>query len=123
MSKIVFFLSRIGKLWQEKTNQQVIRYVIIIIVFEIGYLVFRFNSLPPQVPLFFSLPWGEKQLASASSLFVLPGFTILVTFFNYFIAALIPQSQFFFRRLLIIFSLIFSLITAISLIQITRLIL
>lgn len=40
------------------------------------WLVFR-NSLPPQVPLFYSLPWGEGQLTSPLMLLLLPGLAIL----------------------------------------------
>jgi hypothetical protein len=34
--------------------------------------ILRFNSLPPQIPLFYSLAWGEEQLADLGMIFLLP---------------------------------------------------
>lgn len=38
--------------------------------------------LPPQVPLFYSHPWGEEQLASPVFLFLLPGGIFLILMSN-----------------------------------------
>ncbi|MFZ5365783.1 MAG: hypothetical protein ACOZBZ_00635 [Patescibacteria group bacterium] len=35
-------------------------------------------KLPPEVPLFYSRPWGEDQLGQPFFLWILPGGTILV---------------------------------------------
>ena len=51
---------------------------IVAVIASVGvWLVFR-TSLPPQVPLFYSLPWGEGQLVQPSQLLLLPGIGLSV---------------------------------------------
>jgi hypothetical protein len=42
----------------------------------------RINTLPPQIPLFYSLPWGENQLADTWWIFILPICLNLLFFLN-----------------------------------------
>lgn len=42
------------------------------------FLALFWDKLPPQVPLFFSRPWGESQLTSTNLLLLLPGVTLAV---------------------------------------------
>ena len=51
----------------------------------ISILVFKFNTLPPQVPLFYSKTTGEDQLADTWSILILPLFMNLLFFLNNFI--------------------------------------
>ncbi|MEK7633553.1 MAG: hypothetical protein AAB437_01785 [Patescibacteria group bacterium] len=44
--------------------------------------LFKLNSLPPQLPLFYSQAWGEKQLADTWLIFLLPVFLNLLFFLN-----------------------------------------
>lgn len=48
------------------------------IIASIGiWLVFA-KSLPPEVPLYYSLPWGEGQLVAPIWLFLLPGLGVIM---------------------------------------------
>jgi hypothetical protein len=62
----------LGKFWQEKINGIIFRWTVVLIIFQIIYLIFVLNILPPQIPLYYSLPWGESRLTSFTSLFLLP---------------------------------------------------
>lgn len=42
----------------------------------------KFRTMPPQIPLFYSRPWGESQLADYWSIFILPIFLNLLFFLN-----------------------------------------
>lgn len=55
-------------------------FVLMIIVFLI-----KVNNLPPQIPLFYSLPWGENQLAETWMIFIIPILMILFIFINNFL--------------------------------------
>src|SRR3989344_7887566 len=59
---------------------------VLIILLCYGYLIFRIGSLPPQVPLWYTLPWGENQLTSPQSLWLIPislsVFLVLNTLFS-----------------------------------------
>lgn len=48
----------------------------------IGALLLRFNHLPPQIPLFFSKPWGEDQLVDNWMIFLLPVLLDIFYFIN-----------------------------------------
>lgn len=48
----------------------------------IGVLLLRFNHLPPQIPLFFSKPWGEDQLVDSWMIFLLPLLLNILYFAN-----------------------------------------
>lgn len=115
-------ISILGNFWQEKINQILFRWNIILIVLQLAILTIKFNSLPQQVPLYYSLPWGEGQLAAAASLFLLPTFSIIILLLNNLIATFFLKIIPLFSRLLPIFSLIFSLLSSISLIRIIILI-
>ncbi len=114
--------SVLGNFWQEKINRNFLRWNLILIIIQISLIFFKFNDLPSQVPLYYSRPWGEGQLASATSLFLLPTFSIIVLIINNLIANLLLKSIPLFSRLLVIFSLAFSLFTSISLVKIIFLI-
>ena len=46
----------------------------------------RFNNLPPQIPLFYSKPAGEDQLADTWFILILPLFMNLLFFLNKFLS-------------------------------------
>lgn len=115
-------VSILGSFWQEKTNGRLFRWNLLLIIFQIAILIFKFNDLPQQVPFYYSLPWGEEQLASAASLFLLPTFSIVVLLLNNLLATFFFKTIELFSRLLTIFSLIFSLFATISLSRIIFLI-
>ena len=64
------------------------------------------------------MPWGENQLASAASLFILPTFSIIILLINNLIATIFLKTIPLFSRLLTIFSLVFSFFSSISIIKI-----
>lgn len=112
----------LGKFWQEKINRQLFRWNIVFIGSQLALLILKFNSLPNKVPLFYSLPWGESQLSSASSLFFIPTFSIVILLVNHLFSTLFFNSTQLFSRLLVIFSLIFSIFSFITLFQIINII-
>lgn len=84
-------------------------------------IVLKFRELPPQVPLFYSLVWGEKQLADRLLLFLLPFFSLIVLLLNSYLANK-NREEIVTVRLLIAGTLLFSLLSLIALIKIIFLI-
>lgn len=111
-------LGSLGKFWQQKNNGQIFRSNLLVITVQIVYLIYKFNDLPPQVPLYYSLPWGESQLASASQLFFLPTFSIVFGLINNLLAATIFAKITLLSKLLVITSLVISILSAVTLFQI-----
>lgn len=56
-------------------------------------LIFFFKRLPPLLPLFYSLPWGEEQLAGPTSLILLPFGSFVLGSFNFLFAAFVFKDQ------------------------------
>jgi len=60
----------------------------------------RFSSLPPQIPLFYSLPWGEDQLADNWMIFILPITMDLLFFVNYYVYSKYFQGNVFIKKII-----------------------
>jgi len=107
----------LGKFWQEKINGIIFRWTIVLIVFQISYLIYVLNSIPPQIPLYYSLPWGESRLTSFTSLFLLPLYSTIILFIDSFLAMIYSTKIKVVSRLLMIFCLVFTLFATISLVK------
>lgn len=66
--------------------------ILIMIVFVI-IAIWKWSSLPPQLPLFYSLPRSTDQLATPSVFLLLPVFTAVFSFFNFYMAALLYAKE------------------------------
>ena len=58
---------------------------------QILLILFFWRKLPPEIPLFYSRPWGEEQLANSWSLFILPSLTIIVFLINFSFSYLVKK--------------------------------
>ncbi|MBI2017582.1 hypothetical protein HYS92_00880 [Candidatus Daviesbacteria bacterium] len=77
-----------------------------------------FRILPEKLPLFYSLAWGEIQLASHEQFFILPASIILVTLINLFLSWQLHPSQIFLKKILLASSVIISIILSITFLKI-----
>lgn len=76
--------------------------VLLIIILILIFL----NLLPPKLPLFYSMPWGDAQLISKQQLFLLPIVLLVIVLINSFIVSQLHPLQKVLKRLLML-SLIF----------------
>jgi hypothetical protein len=72
----------ISKLWQDKNCSLAVKISVFLLLLTTGCLLLVGHLLSPQVPLFYSRPWGEEQLATPQTLLLLPLGAVLVIFFN-----------------------------------------
>jgi hypothetical protein len=70
----------------------------------------NFPFLPTKLPLFYSLPWGERQLVSTTQFLILPGVIFLVIFINIIISWHLHKSQLLLKRMLALNSLVISIL-------------
>jgi len=115
-------LTILGKFWQEKFNWRIVRWNGLLIILQLLYLTVKFDSLPAVVPLYYSLPWGKSRLAPASSLFLLPSLSLGVALLDSLLAAVYLATFRLASRLLVLFSMIFSLLSLVTLLQIINLV-
>ena len=60
---------------------------------EVGFLILSFPSLPPEIPLFYSQPWGESQLAPSTFLFLLPFLSAIFPLLSSLIAEILWRKR------------------------------
>lgn len=83
-------------------------------LFLIILLIIYYYRLPSQIPLFYSLPWGESQLAQTGQFIILPSMILLIMLSNLIISWHLHPSQIIVKRLLSFSSSIISLIILLS---------
>ncbi len=81
-------------------------------------LVINLKSLPTQLPLYYSLPWGERQLATIPEFVVLPASVVVISLVNLVISWHLHASQLVLKRMLSVTSLAIALITLITALKI-----
>jgi len=121
-SRLSLSISQIGSFWQEKVNNQIFRWNILFIVVQIALIFFKYSELPPQIPLFYSRPWGDSQLAPLNYAYLLPVLSVGILIVNNFLAIFYLRSAELLSRLLTIISLIFSAFAALALLQVINLV-
>jgi len=122
MSYFTKILTNIGELWLEKSIIKIIRISILIIILEAVAIVLTFSKLPPQIPLYYSRPWGDLQLAPSYHLFFLPGICLSFLIINSGLTVLFLKKKKFLGQCLAWTNLIvaiFSFITLIAIISIS----
>lgn len=122
MNAVSSFFGKLGTFWQTTFNSRLLRLIILLFIIQIIFIIWFYNQLPPEIPLYFSRPWGEAWLTPTSSIFILPLFTLITLLINYFLALFYHQKKPLLSQLLVVFALIISLFSAISLIKIISLI-
>jgi hypothetical protein len=94
------------------------KFVIVLFLLSVGFLVWRFLQLPPQVPLWFSRPWGTNQLASSYWLFVLPIAALLWYCIDVLIGIYVTTEYLIFTQMLFLSALIVNILSFVTLIKI-----
>ena len=112
-------------------NTSIIIITVLFIMVSAGIVAFSLSRLPPQIPLWYSLPWGEGQLAPKIALFVLPAISLVFLIFNLVFSHFVrlkevkeensALQQKFFRESFIFISLAISLINLITIVKIVGL--
>lgn len=81
-------------------------------------IITAFRFLPSKLPLFYSVAWGEGQLATHQQFLIIPAGISLMALVNLVIAWQLHPSQLFFKKILLFSGSMVSLILTITLIKI-----
>lgn len=100
-------------------------FVLLVCLFSIlsqaSLILVSWGKLPPQLPLFYSRPWGEMLLAPTVGIWILPGILLLSFVINYGLVIFAVSFDRFLTRVLLTFSLIAALSTLFSAVKIISL--
>jgi|SRR3989344_2354753 len=91
---------------------------IIIFLINIVLIVFLFPKLPPFIPFFNSMPWGEDRLAPVNIVFYFVAVFLLVVIINTILSAVLYSKYTFLSRILSITSFLFVCMGFLSFLQI-----
>jgi len=122
MNFLSLFFGNLGKFWQGSLNTRFFRYSLYLFLAQIVLIIWFYNQLPPEIPVFFSRPWGQAWLSSPASIFILPLFSLITLLINYFLALYFYTKKILLSQLSVIFGFIVSLFSLISLLQIINLV-
>lgn len=115
------FLSRITRTqstvplvedYQFKDNFSNVCFAVSAVIIGISALFVYKNValLPPQIPLFFSQPWGDQRLGDRVLLWIIPGCLAIFFFMNYAFSLFVYKQELIIARLLGAFLLVWSLL-------------
>lgn len=103
---------------QDKINFWILSSSLILISLMFLILALSYNQLPPRIPLFYSLNWGESQLVSNGQIIILPLAAILIMLINLVISWHLHSSQIILKRLLTLSSFLITVMTFITMLKI-----
>lgn len=96
---------------------------LVILLVILGYTLLIYRSLPPYIPLFNQLGWGDPRLAEKYLIFLPLLLAVIVMSVNTVITYLLYETMPLVSRVITITSLLISTLTLIFIIRITQLIL
>lgn len=118
----LFLKDNFNSLWQDKEAKASLRIALAILLFSLALLIFTWSKLPPQLPLFYSLPWGEEQLGQPILLLVPPIGCLLWGALNFFLAVFCFKQQPLASKILVWSTVILTFLSSLTLVKIIFLI-
>lgn len=105
---------------QEKTTKRLFWAGVASTTLALAVVLLSWQKLPPDVPLFYSRPWGEEQLANPVLILLPLGLGTLALLVNLVFASL--QEDSFLKRVLILGGTTAAILLAITIIRIVLLV-
>lgn len=105
---------------RDKFSLFVLIFSILSILAQAALILIYWKRLPPELPLFYSLPWGEKILVRPLFLIILPLTVLVFTTLNYWILLSIGENVFL-KRIITTFTFLGSFLCIYSLVKLISL--
>lgn len=117
------FHQRLKPLVSQKIFQFILFFPPILQISVLFLLFFLLKQLPPEVPLYYSKPWGTDQLTSPFFLFLLPIGSLLWYFLTLLFITITMHQYRIFAQLMLTFTFLVSTLSALTILNILFLIL
>ncbi len=108
-------------LLRERLNAVVLVFCLVLTFSQVILIVVNWSKFPPQIPLFYSKPWGETMLASPSFVWLLPSLAFIFSLVNFIIAVFVHKVEKFIARVLVFASALVSFISFYAVLKIVTL--
>ena len=109
------------EVWRDKIVNYALNLALVGLISSLLFLGLSWFKLPPQVPLFYSLPWGKEQLASPVFLWLLPGSSLALVLINLLVASFFSSDKLL-TRILAITAGLYVMLASVTLFRIITLI-
>lgn len=96
---------------QDRLSLFIFLFSLFSVLSQVSLILTASGNLPPQLPLFYSKPWGEQMLAPQTALLILPTICAAVLLVNLTVAIIFLKGKRFLARTLFVFSLIVAVAT------------
>lgn len=87
--------------------------IILALLLSFIFLIYL-DQLPNQIPFFYSLPWGDTQLANKGQFIILPSLIVLAAMVNLIITWHLHPSQLTMKRIILLSTTIIAILTFIA---------
>lgn len=104
--------------WQDKPVKLAFSLYLGLLFLTLAFLLLIWRRLPLQLPLFYSLPWGEEQLGTPLMLLILPSSSLVIGIINFFLAAMFWKSQPLAAKILAWLATSYTLLASLTLVRI-----
>lgn len=94
---------------------------ILFIIIQVSLIAFYWKRLPPEIPLFYSRPWGSSILAHMQFIWFIPSIAFFFVIVNYCIVIFFLQENKFLNRVLCVTSLLVGFTTFYGILRILTL--
>jgi len=108
----------LSALLNNKTTKVALRFNLALTTFVFIFIAIFWTKLSPQLPLFYSKPWGQDQLASKSWFLILPSICFLMVLFNLRLASLFLKKEALLAKILIWTTTILILLVSTTIIRV-----
>lgn len=88
-----------------------------IVILSVLYIFLYYKRIPPLVPLFNQMPWGEERIARKIWIFSLPILSFVIFVFNLGFSSLVYKKNPLIPRLLVVTSFLISILTLLFLVR------
>ncbi|MDP2632147.1 MAG: hypothetical protein Q8P25_00290 [Candidatus Curtissbacteria bacterium] len=106
---------------RDRFSSFVFVFSLLCLLLQSSLILVSWGKLPPQVPIFYSRPWGEIILAAPFWLWLLPGILLMTLIVNWVFAIFFVSSERFLVRVLLLFNLVISTATLYDVVKIISL--
>lgn len=95
----------------DKLQASILIFSVVSILAQASLILSASGKLPPQLPIFYSKPWGEPMLGPPVALWILPFVALCTSLINFSLATFLLAETKFLARTLFIFASIVNLMS------------
>lgn len=93
-----------------------------LIVLNVLMIALFYKNLPPYIPLYNQMPWGEARIGAKIEIFIIPGLILIITIVNFLFSKNYYQKIPLISRLLAVTSFLISFLGFVLVLRIIKII-